>query len=114
MSPHRRNVLLPPEILEQIISYLSAEEIDMQFAQICISWYLATLTVAMDHLRRAIRGTEALMCVLDGETVVLSSTLGDYPPGTEVRWVPVKRIENQSREIMRWHNSLCRIVGFKQ
>ena len=86
----------------------------MGFAQISIGWYLATLTATMDHLKSAIRRTEEAMCVLNGETVVLSSTHGDYPPGTEIRWVPVKYIESQTKWIMRWHNALCRIVGFKQ
>jgi type II secretory pathway component PulF len=26
----------------------------------------------------------------------------------------VKYIESQTKWIMRWHNALCRIVGFKQ
>lgn len=82
-------------------------------AKVSISWYLATLSATRKHLREAISRTEALMCVCEGETVVLDSVSGDYPPGTEIRWVPIKHIERENKEVMRWRNVLCEVVGFK-
>jgi hypothetical protein len=68
-SPHRCNEPLPSEILEQIISYLPAETIDMPWAKASITWYLATLAATRQHLRRAISRTEELMSVSnEGET----------------------------------------------
>ena len=113
-SPNRRNNFLPSEILEQIISYLPAEEIDMPRAKVSITWYLATLAATRNHLRRAISQTKELMCISEeGEPRVLDYTSGLYPPGTEIRWVPVKLVERQRKEVMRWCNGLCRVVGFK-
>jgi hypothetical protein len=113
-SPHRHDESLPSEILEQIISYLPAEEIDMSWAKASITWYLATLAATRQHLRRAISRTEELMCVSEeGETVVLDYDSGHYPSGTDIRWVPIKLIERQRREVMKWYNVLCRVVGFK-
>lgn len=113
-SPHRRHESLPSEILEHIISYLPAEEIDMSWAKASITWYLATLAAARQQLRRAISRTEELMCISEeGETVVLDYISGQYPPGTNIRWVPIKLIERQRRDVMKWYNVLCRVVGFK-
>ena len=85
----------------------------MASAKVSISWYLATLAATRKHLRDAILGTEALMCVCGGETVVLDGVSGLYPPGTEIRWVPIKHIERANKEMMKWHNILCEVVGFK-
>jgi hypothetical protein len=53
------------------------------------------------------------MCVCAEETVVLDCISGEYPPGTEIRWVPIKLIERGNKEVMKWHNVLCEVVGFK-
>jgi len=112
-SPNRRTGSLPCEILEQIISQLPPDDIDMHMAKAWITWYLATLGATRNHLRRAIAETEDLMCVLNGETVTLSETEAQYPPGTEIRWVPIKKIEQQRLQVMTWVNVLCKVVGFK-
>lgn len=112
-SPHGQRMPLPYEILEQIISYLPPEDIDMHRAKASISWYLATLASTRKHLRRAIQETEDLLCVCNGQTAVLDHDSGQYPPGTEIRWIPIKHIERQRREVMNWYYILCRIVGFK-
>lgn len=113
-SPNRVHTLrLPCEILEEIVSYLPPEDLTMAFAKASITWYLATLAATRCHLRAAIAETEALTCVLDGETAVLDYDSGKYPPRTEIRWVPIKVVERQRREVMDWYNVLCRVVGFK-
>ena len=113
-SPNRRIEFLPSEILQQIISHLPAEQINMSWAKVSITWYLATLAATRQHLRRAISRTEELMCVSEGgETVVLDYDSGEYPVGTEIRWVPIKLVERQRQEVMKWYNVLCRVVGFK-
>jgi len=112
-SQNRRHQGLPSEILEQIISYISPYEITKNWATVSISWYLATVAAIRNHLRRAIRETEDLMCVLNGKTVVLDMIAGKYPEGTQIRWVPIKKIERKTREVMCWHDVLCRVVGFK-
>jgi hypothetical protein len=53
------------------------------------------------------------MCVCAEETVVLDCISGEYPPGTDIRWVPIKLIERGNKEVMKWHNVLCEVVGFK-
>ena len=54
------------------------------------------------------------MCVSEeGETVLLDCDSGQYPAGTEIRWVPIKLIERQIQEIVKWYNALCRVVGLK-
>ena len=113
MSPHQHVMSLPSEIWEQIISHLPPEEIDMDKAKVSIAWYLATLAATRNHLRQAIQATEELLCVADGETVCLDCDSGQYPPGTEIRWVPIKLIEARRKEVMLWYNVLCRVVGFK-
>ena len=113
MSSHQHVMSLPSEILEQIISYLPSEDIDMQKAKVSITWYLATLAATRNHLRQAIKETEDLLCVADGETVCLDCDARQYPPGTEIRWVPIKLIEAKRKEVMSWYNVLCRVVGFK-
>ena len=86
----------------------------MSWAKASITWYLATLAATRQHLRRAISQTEELMCVSkEGGTVVLDFDSRQYPVGTEIRWVPIKLIERQGREVMEWCNVLCRVVGFK-
>jgi hypothetical protein len=100
-------------MLEKIISYIPYEEINMEWAKVSITWYLATLSATRQHLRRAIFETEELMCRVEGETVVLDGASGYYPSGTEIRWVPIKIVEQQRREVMKWHNVLCSVVGFK-
>lgn len=113
-SRNRRNESLPSEILEEIISYLPAEQIDMPWAKASITWYLATLAATRQHLRRAISRTEELMCVSEeGKTVVLDHDSGQYPADTQIRWVPIKLVESQRREVMKWYHVLCRVVGFK-
>ena len=112
-SAHRTQHLLPSEILEQIISYVPAEEISMASAKVSISWYLATLAATRKHLREAIQRTESMMCVCGEETVVLDGMSGMYPPGTEVRWVSIKLIERANKEVMNWRNVLCEVVGYK-
>lgn len=84
----------------------------MTFATVSITWYLATLAATRRRLREAIAETEALTCVLNGETAVLDDS-GRYPPGTEIRWVPIKVVERQRREVIDWYNVLCSVVGFK-
>lgn len=112
-SQHHHTAVLPSEILEHIISHLAPESIDMEFAKASVTWFLATLAATRQHLRSSIKETEGLMCLADGETVVLDCDSSQYPPGTEIRWVPIKHIETQSREVMRWCDALCRVVGFK-
>jgi hypothetical protein len=112
-SPNRAPQPLPSEILEHIISHIPADGINMASAKVSISWYLATLAATRKHLREAISRTEALMCVYAEQTVVLDCISGDYPPGTEIRWVPIKLIERGNKEVMKWHNVLCEVVGFK-
>lgn len=112
-SKHRRTDVLPSEILEHIISHISAEEINMQWAKVSINWFLATLAAARNHLRRAIREAEDLMCILDGQPIHMSYSSRQYPPGTEIRWVPINIIERQSREVMKWCNVICGVVGYK-
>jgi len=112
-SSHKHIMSLPSEILEEIITHLPPEEIDMEKAKISISWYLATLAATRNHLRRAIQATEEVLCVADGETVCLDCDAGQYPPGTEIRWIPIKVIEARRKEVMLWYNVLCRVVGFK-
>jgi len=54
------------------------------------------------------------MCVCAGETVALDSGSGvSYPSGTEIRWVPIKLIERENKQVMKWRNVLCEVVGFK-
>jgi hypothetical protein len=105
---------LPCEVLEQIISYLSPEDLNMAFAKVSITWYLATLATARGHLRGAIAQTEAVTCVLAGETAVVDYNSGRYPLGTEIRWAPIKVVERQRKDIMEWYNVLCSVVGFKE
>jgi hypothetical protein len=112
-SPNRRNGKLPSEILEQIISHLSPEDFDMPVAKSSITFFLATLAATRNHVRCAIAETEDLMCVLNGKTVILSERDGAYPPGTEIRWAPIKAIEKQRFKTIGWANALCRVVGFK-
>ena len=104
---------LPYEILEQIISYLPPEDVNMAFAKASITWYLATLAATRAHLRTAIAKAEALTCVFGGEMAVIDYKSGTYRPGTEIRWVPIKVVERQRREVMGWYNVLCSVVGFK-
>lgn len=85
----------------------------MQWAKASITWYLATLAAIRGHLRNAIARTEELMCVRDGDIEVLDCNSGCYSDGTEVRWIPIKIIEQQQREVMKWYNVLCTVVGFK-
>ena len=113
-SPNRQTEFLPSEILEQIMSHLPAQEFNMSSAKVSITWYLATLAAIRNHLRRAILETEEMMCVSpQGETVVLDCDSGLYPPETEVRWVPIKVVERQAKEVMKWCSALCRVSGFK-
>lgn len=112
-SFNSHNSLLPSEILEQIIQYIPPEEIDMHWATVSITWYLATLSVIRNRLRRSIKETNEIMCRLSGESMVLDCDSGQYPPGTEIRWTPIKHIERRTKEVMRWCGVLCRIVGFK-
>jgi hypothetical protein len=85
----------------------------MQWAKVSITWYLATLSVTRTRLRRIIKETDQMLCRLDGETVVLDYNSGQYSPGTEIQWIPIKCIERRRKEVMRWCSVLCRIVGFK-
>jgi hypothetical protein len=85
----------------------------MQWAKASITWYLATLAAIRGHLRNAILRTEESMCVREGKIVVLDCSSGCYGDGTEVRSVPIKIIEQQRREVMKWYNVLCTVVGFK-
>ena len=85
----------------------------MSEAKASITWYLATLAVTRSHLRNAITETENLMCIRKGKPVALFELEDQYPPGTEIRWVPIKKIEQGRREVMRWVQALCRVVGFK-
>jgi hypothetical protein len=112
-SQHRHSILLPSEILEEVIYHLPPEYIDMHSAKASITWYIATLAATRRHLQKAIRDAKALMCSEAGETVVLDCAAGQYPPGTDIRWVPIKVMEQQRREVMKWYNVLCRVVGFK-
>jgi hypothetical protein len=112
-SKNRRTEVLPSEILEHIISHISAEEIDMQWAKVSINWFLATLAAARNHLRRAIKETEDLMCHKDGQPVHLSYSSRQYPQGTEIRWVPINVVDRQSRDIMKWCSVICKVVGYK-
>ena len=107
------NSLLPSEILEQIIQHVPPEEIDLHWATVSITWYLATLSVVRNRLRRTIKETNEMMCQLSGKSVVLDFYAGEYPPGTEIRRTPIKHIERRRKEVMRWCGVLCRIVGFK-
>src|SRR5579859_2168087 len=112
-SQYRKSTTLPSELLEQIVAYLPAEYIDMHMAKTSISWYLATLAATRGHLRDVIRKTKELMCHRDDEIMVLDYDSGRYPPGTEIRWVPIKVIERRRKEVMKWYNVLCRVVGYK-
>jgi hypothetical protein len=85
----------------------------MQWAKASITWYLATLAVIRGHLRNAILCTEESMCVKERKIAVLDCNSGCYDEGTEVRSVPIKIIEQQRREVMKWYNVLCTVVGFK-
>lgn len=112
-SKHRHTATLPSELLEQVIAHLPPENIDMHTAKASITWFLATLAATRRHLRKAIQDTKAMMCTADGGTVVLDCDSGQYPPGTEISWIPIKVLERQRREVMRWYNVLCNVVGFK-
>ena len=85
----------------------------MQWAKVSITWYLATLSAVRNNLRETIQKTEGVLCAADGETVCLDCDAGQYPPGTDVRWVPIKRVEWMRKAVMSWYNVLCRVVGFK-
>jgi len=86
----------------------------MSWAKLSVTWYLATLSAVRNQLRETIRVTEGMFCTVEGEMVCLDPDRGQYPPGTEVRWTPIKRIEAMRKEVMDWYNVLCRVVGLKE
>jgi hypothetical protein len=109
VSRHRQ--ILPFELLEHVISYISPEQIDANFARVSVMWYVATLSAVRNRLREAIAQTEGMMCTRNGQTVCLDLEYVGYPEGAEVRWTPVKWIEGWRKRIIVWYNVLCRVVG---